>query len=106
MDPYLQGKIDAAVASFPAELGRQLREQRTSAGLSEEQVAAMLARVGVPLSEGDVALLEAGQRTEEPDLRLLAALMFLFDTSTDRVLAAGLRGGGPAPVPSPSGGTP
>jgi hypothetical protein len=98
--------FDRAVPRFPVELGRRVQERReavdagmTARGvplpeggfMSRERLASMLARLGVPISEAELALLEAGQGPL-PDVRLLMALVFLLEISLDEVVVACLSG--------------
>ncbi|MES2465228.1 MAG: hypothetical protein V4671_32070 [Armatimonadota bacterium] len=84
------GIIEAAVSGFAAELGRQIEAQRKAANLSTEMFAGILTMAGIPVQAEDVERLEAGQGPE-PDLKLLTALAFTLELSTDKVIFACLQ---------------
>jgi hypothetical protein len=87
--------VNGAVARFAGELGRRVRERRASIplgpeGMSRAYLAAMLTGLGIPMSEGDIDLLEAGQGPV-PEVKLLIALAFLLEFSTDEMIVTCLR---------------
>lgn len=84
------GIIDAAVDGFAAELGRQIQAQRIRVDLSTESLAEILSMAELPMQPADVERLEAGQGPT-PDIKLLVALAFVLEISTDQVTKACLK---------------
>lgn len=97
--PYtatIKNMFDAAVSDFPAELGRQLQQYLEKHAFPPQSLENTLSAVGVPMDASDLARLEAGNWTGSIDVRLLIALAFAADFSTDKVIVACLTRAGQA----------
>lgn len=84
----IKNALDAAANNFPAELGRRVRQYREERGWPPVLMAASLNDLGVPMDVGDLIRLEEGDWKGSIDVRLLIALFFSLDVSTDKVIVA------------------
>ena len=86
--------INKALPLFKVQIGQQVREQREA--LEEQGIfppgmfVSMFAMVGIAMSADDLALLESGNGPDL-DARVLLALAFLFEVSTDKALVGALQ---------------
>lgn len=64
--------------------GTKIKERRTAAGLSQEQLAAQLQIAGLPINQKQISRIETGERIVT-DFELLFFAR-IFDTSTECLL--------------------